>query len=224
MSTKEWGTLSSNFNIYMLLPEGLPVSNLNGQLAAFNKKYYKVINDNLRSNFLQPLSEVHFDNRFENFGDHVTTKSVLWTLSLIGVFILLMACVNFINLSTAQAVKRSKEIGVRKVLGSNRKQVFSQVIGETFIIVVISVLVAFGIAELAKPYLSHISSLPDDISFLNIQTIVFLIGLIIIVTLLSGFYHTNNGLPLPTSNTDFLANSVFRFLNTQLSCQCFVNQ
>lgn len=188
MSTEHWGSTTSNFNLYMLLPESLSMEKMNNQMAAFSKKYYKSRNGNVRTNFLQPLGEVHFDNRFENFGDHVISKSTIWTLSLIGLFILIMACINFINLSTAQAVKRSKEIGIRKVLGSNQKQVFAQVVGETAIIVVISVVLALAIAKLSMPYLGHIATLPDTLSLINGKMLLFIAILIITVTVLSGFY------------------------------------
>ncbi|MEO8111849.1 MAG: FtsX-like permease family protein, partial [Ginsengibacter sp.] len=124
----------------------------------------------------------------ENFGDHVTAKSTLWTLSLIGIFIIIMACINFINLSTAQAVGRSKEIGIRKVLGSYRWQLFSQVIGETGIIVFTSLIFAMGIALLCLPFIKHIASIQESLSFFNWQTIAFVLALFIVVTILSGLY------------------------------------
>ena len=67
--------------------------------------------------FLQPLSEIHTDTRFQNFGGRVVSKVTLLSLSLIGILLLLTACINFINLNTVLIVKRSKEAGVRKTLG-----------------------------------------------------------------------------------------------------------
>ena len=115
---------------------------INAQLVQFSKQNYKEDQASKRTNFLQPLSELHFDSRFGNFGDHTISKATLWTLSLIGMFIIIMACINFINLSTAQAVGRSKEVGIRKVLGSDRLQLFGQVMGETFFIVIIAMVLA----------------------------------------------------------------------------------
>jgi hypothetical protein len=168
---KEWGSTSSSFQVYMLVPENVSIANINSQLAQFSKKHYKTRNASVRSNYLRPLSEVHFDTRLENFGDHVTSKSILWTLSLIGIFIIIMACINFINLSTAQAVGRSKEVGIRKVLGSNRKQLFSQVIGETGVIVIASAILSIGIAILFIPFIKHISSIQESLSLFNLQTL-----------------------------------------------------
>src|SRR5262249_51808604 len=135
-----------------------------------------------------PLSNLHFDNRFDMFGDHTSSRSTLWTLTLIGIFIIIMACINFINLATAQAVGRSKEVGIRKVLGSNRKQLFLQVMGETGMVVIIAGIAAIGIAILCLPFIKHIASINEQLSLLNVQTIAFLLGIIAVVTLLSGLY------------------------------------
>ncbi len=183
-----WGATTSNFQVFMLLPENISVDNVNSQLIAFDKKNYSNRKRIERSNFLQPLSEVHFDKRFENFGDHTTSKSTLWTLTLIGIFIILMACINFINLSTAQSVNRSKEIGIRKVLGSYRRQLFSQVIGETAVIVAAAIIFAICMALLALPFIKNVASINEPLSFLNWQTIGFLLVSAVIVTILAGFY------------------------------------
>ena len=95
-------------------------------------------------------------------GDHVTNKCTLWTLALIALFILVMACINFVNLSTVQAVNRSKEIGVRKVLGSSRWNLLWQILGETALVVIASIFLAIGLAELCLPYIKHVSSITED--------------------------------------------------------------
>ncbi|HRI21064.1 MAG TPA: FtsX-like permease family protein, partial [Panacibacter sp.] len=141
-----------------------------------------------RSQLLQPLSDIHFNLHYGNFGDHSTSKPILWTLAFIGVLIIVMASINFVNLSTAQAVGRSKEVGIRKVLGSKRSQLIGQVMGETFLIVLFSALIAVGIAKLAMPYLSHVASVPENISLLTVNSLIFLICVLIVVTLLSGVY------------------------------------
>ena len=186
--SKEWGATTSNFQVFMLLPKNVSASKINTQLLAFSDKHFGDRKRTKRINFLQPLSDVHFDQRFENFGDHVTARSTLWTLSLIGIFIIIMACINFINLSTAQAVGRSKEIGIRKVLGSYRWQLFFQVIGETAIIVFTSVLLAIGIAILCLPFIKHIASIQESLTFFNWQTAAFILSLTLIVTIFAGLY------------------------------------
>ena len=185
----KWGATTSNFQLFMLLPKNISPAEVNKRLVAFsNKSYEQRGKGQERIHFLQPLSDVHFDNRFGGFGDHVTERSTLWTLSLIGIFIIIMACINFINLSTAQAVKRSKEIGIRKVLGGYRWQLFWQVMGETIFIVIISVLLAICIATICLPFIKHIASISEPLTILTIPSLLFLFGLIIVVTLFAGLY------------------------------------
>jgi len=184
----DWGNTTSNFQLFMLLPSGISSSSIEQQLLTFSKKHYTGDPHSIRKNFLQPLNEVHFDNRYSNLGDHVTSKSTLWTLSLIGVFIIIMACINFINLSTAQAVGRSKEVGIRKVLGSNRRQLFWQILGETGIIVLVSTALAIVLAAICMPYIKHVASITETINLFNWQTAAFMGIIIITVTALSGFY------------------------------------
>jgi putative ABC transport system permease protein len=185
----KWGATTSNFQLFMLLPKNISPAEVDKRLVAFsNKNYEQTGHGQQRINFLQPLSEVHFDNRFGGFGDHITERSTLWTLSLIGIFIIIMACINFINLSTAQAVKRSKEIGIRKVLGGHRWQLFWQVMGETVLIVIISVLLAICVATICLPFIKHIASISEPLTIITIPTLLFLCTLIIVVTLFAGLY------------------------------------
>jgi len=186
----EFGNVTSSFQTFMLLPSNVSPETINKQLIGFSNEHYNKDNKQIDKtfNFLQPLSDIHFDTRIGTFGDHVTSETTLWTLALIGVFIIIMACINFINLSTAQAVKRSKEVGIRKVLGSNRKQLFWQVIGETFIIVVTAVMLAFIVATICMPYIKHIASIQEQLSLFNLSTITFIVAIILIVTILAGTY------------------------------------
>jgi putative ABC transport system permease protein len=182
-----WNSITSNFQVFMLLPKNISAANVNHQLLQFSKKNYQQ-KRNTRINFLQSLSDIHFDKRIVSYGDHMSSKSTLLTLSLIGIFILIMACINFINLSTAQAVGRSKEIGIRKVLGSNRKQLFGQIIGETSFLVFTSVLIAMGIALLCLPFIKNVALIPETPGIFNWQTILFLIALSLGIIILAGTY------------------------------------
>jgi len=184
-----WNSTSSNFNIFALLPAAVTMADVNRGLLQFSNTHYKPLHTtSVKTNFLQPLSTIHFDRRFESLGDHTTSRATLFTLSIIGIFIILMACVNFINLATALSVNRSKEVGIRKVLGSNRAQLFKQVMSETAVIVGISVLVSLGIAYLVLPYIKHIASIEEQLNLLTSTTIGMVTGIGIIVTLLAGLY------------------------------------
>src|SRR6185312_2280165 len=117
--TDKWGSVTSSFQSFMLLPSNIAEASINKRLLAFSNEHFNADKKDIFKTylFLQPLSDIHFNKRIGNFGDHITSLTTLWTLSLIGIFIIIMACINFINLSTAQAVRRSKEVGVKKVLG-----------------------------------------------------------------------------------------------------------
>ena len=186
--SKEWGSLSSNHQVYVMLPQNANVNAIKNQLKTFTSKHFNPNARNQRAEILQPLSEMHFDYNYGTLGDHSTSKTILWTLALIGVLIIIMASINFINLSTAQAVGRSKEVGIRKVMGSSRGQLIRQVMGETLMIVFFSIILAVIIAKVSLPYLSNVASVPKDISLFSMGSIAFLSGVLIIVTLLSGTY------------------------------------
>jgi len=187
--SKEWNSTSSSEQLYILLPPNQSLASINTLLAQFNKEHFNQGNRLIRRTvFLRPLSILHYDSRMDNMGDHVTSKTTLWTLSLIALFILVMACINFVNLSTVQAVNRSKEIGVRKVLGSSRWDLLWQILGETSLLVIASVLLAIGLAELCLPYIKHVSSITETISLFSWQTVIYLTILFIIVTLMAGLY------------------------------------
>lgn len=183
-----WGNVSSNHQIYITLAAGESKKNIETQLLSFTKKHLKNEGNNGRNFLAQPMSEFHFDSRYISLGDHSTSKPVLWTLSLIGVLIIIMASINFVNLTTAQAIGRSKEVGIRKVLGGSRSQLVRQVFGETFLIVLISVLLAVWVAWMARPGLSYVANTPADISLLTNTNLLFLLSVLITVTLLSGAY------------------------------------
>jgi putative ABC transport system permease protein len=187
--SRDWGNTSSNEQLYVLLSAGESVSAINRSLEKFSRDQFPHGNrGRKRTIFLRPLSGLHFDTRMENMGDHVTNKSTLWTLSLIAGFILIMACINFVNLSTVQAVNRSKEIGVRKVLGSSRWNLLGQILGETSFIVLASILLAIGLTQVCLPYIKHIASINETVSLFHWQTGAYLLGVFVTITLLAGLY------------------------------------
>ncbi len=186
---KDWVSTFGDNSCYILLPNNVSVSHFNADLKAMAKKR-KPAPYNVSQYFaLQPLADLHYNGEIGTFTGHTFGKQLLNVISLIGVFLLVIACVNFINLATAQAVNRSKEVGIRKVLGSNRKQLAVQFITETFIITVFAVILAIAIARIAVPFLNDLLQLKLNTSFLAEPVLwLFLAGIIIVVTLLSGLY------------------------------------
>jgi putative ABC transport system permease protein len=184
----DWVTTYGSAYTFVVLLQELPVDKFNTELKAFAKKH-KPAEYAADALIAQPLKEMHYDDRFGNFTGHTFSHSLINALSLIGLFLIVIACVNFINLATAQAVKRSKEVGIRKVLGSNQKQLAMQFLGETALIVFIAIIVAIIIGELALPSLNSLLEVKMTINFIsNPVLLLFVLAVGISVTLLSGIY------------------------------------
>ena len=178
---------NSDFGCYVLLPPNISVDNFNQQLRAYSQKMESP--DNKDSYIIQPLSAVHYDTQTGDYSNKTISRQLLNVLWLIAAFILLIACVNFINLSTAQAVNRAKEVSVRKVLGSNKSQLQIQFIIETFLIVISAVILAGVITILALPYINQLLELSLSFNKLNNTAIIlFLLTVTIVVTALACFY------------------------------------
>src|SRR5512133_188342 len=142
---------NSDFCCYVLLPPNISVENFNQQLRAYSLKMESPVNKD--THVLQPLSAVHYDTQTGDYSNKTISRTLLNVLWLIAAFILLIACVNFINLSTTQAVNRAKEVSVRKVFGSYKSQLQIQFIVETFLIIISAVILAAVITILALPHL-----------------------------------------------------------------------
>ncbi|MCB9277243.1 MAG: ABC transporter permease, partial [Lewinellaceae bacterium] len=185
-----WGSCSSNNQVYALLRNPGQMDAAQRVLAGVGAEEYKSRNGRKsRKHILQPLSELHFDERYGHSGTHQVSKSRLRILSGIGILILVMACFNFINLATAQSALRAKEVGVRKTLGGQRLQLAGQFLSETGIIVVLAILLGANLAALCSPLLKYVSDVPGDMPFLTNPAVWgFLAVLAVLVTLLAGLY------------------------------------
>ncbi|WP_339876485.1 ABC transporter permease [uncultured Algoriphagus sp.] len=183
-----WGSFGSNFQVYLKLPEAENPEQVNQQLIAFAEKNYKDRGTSKKSFFLQAMNDIHFDTRFDPISGEMIRKGTIYTLGIIGIFILIMASINFVNLSTAQAIGKSKEVGIRKVMGGSRGQVVLQSFGETFIVVLISAVISTLAATILLPYLSKVAEVPESIPLITPTFLLFSIGIIFGVTLLSGLY------------------------------------
>lgn len=178
---------NTGFGCYVMMPPDIAVSNFNQQLSAYAKKVQSP--DNKDRHIIQPLTAVHYDTQTGNYSNKAISRELLNVLWLIAAFILLIACVNFINLSTAQAVNRAKEVGVRKVLGSNKAQLQIQFIMETFLLVTTAVILAAIATALVLPSVNQLLELSLSFNVLNNPTIIlFLLAVTIVVTALAGFY------------------------------------
>lgn len=183
-----WGNISDENYCFVQLNKKASVNQFNRMLDQFTDKHIKPVNPGY---FLsaQPLNEIHSDERYGNFNFTTFSKSLILALSIIGLFLLVIACVNFINITTAQAINRSREVGVRKVLGSSRAQLVLQFLGETGITTLLALIGAMIVVLLCVPFVNNLLNIHISLPVLYSAGFLFsILAALLVVTLLSGFY------------------------------------
>jgi len=183
-SDDSWGGISSSMQTFIKLKTGIDPGEVEKVMPAFVKKFRPTAK-NVHHYKLQPLGSMHFDAKYGGVMD----KRNLWVLTFIGLFLVVTACVNFINLATAQALKRAREIGVRKALGSMRFDLFWQFMSETALIT----LLGLGLAQLlvfgALPYVnSWFQSRLMISGIIDINYVSFCLMMFLVVSFFSGSY------------------------------------
>ena len=194
LSNPEWGNTSSASQLFLKLTDKSNSKTVQSELdkiVAQHQNPETVAFGQKRRFHMQPLNDLHFNPNYYtfDFNESRASKSVLISLGCIALFLLLLGCINFINLNTAQATQRSKEIGIRKTLGSSKKQLVAQFLGETFFLTFIagllSLALAFWLLRLFSDFIP--SGLKFEI-FSEPLVIALIFVLLILVTFLSGFY------------------------------------
>ena len=181
---EDWQWFTESKETYISIKNNTSKETLESQFPAFSKKYY---GENARyyQFHLQKLSDVHFNLDYNG----KIKKSTILFFALIGALLIVIACINFINLSTAHSFRRSKEIGIRKTLGSSQPQLFWQFITETAIVSGISVVLALFFAYMAIPVVNDWLAVKITFEqFFDFKTVIFVFILIIFTTLTAGFY------------------------------------
>ena len=142
------------------------------------------------SMYLQPVSSIHTTSDMANPGiGKPVSPTFLAILSLIAILIQIIACINFMNLSTARASKRAKEVGVRKVIGAGRKDLIAQFLGESFLFSLIAVLIAIPLLVLVLPFLNEITQVDISLDFFKDYRVgILLFSLVLITGLFAGSY------------------------------------
>jgi putative ABC transport system permease protein len=174
---------------YLLLREGASAPELERQMPDFIKKYYPEFIRPQITHYLQPLKDIHLHSRLDYEIEPNGNAGDIYIFSAIGLFILIIACINFMNLATARSAKRSKEVGIRKVLGAYRLQLIGQFLGESILLSFIAILLSLVFIELAMPLFNSISgkTLSTDI-FTSPHILVRLVAIGLFTGLISGTY------------------------------------
>jgi putative ABC transport system permease protein len=179
---------------FIVLPEGAQPSKT--LVAGLQGIYNRTINKELGKDShceleLQALTDIHFNAKYSDGGywvQHINNKW-LWFFGSVGLAVLLLACINFINLSTAQSLTRAKEVGVRKSIGAGKFQLINQFLQEALLLVFVSAVLGVAIAKLALPFVNQLSAKQISFDILNSPGLMaaLLIG-IVLTALLSGLY------------------------------------
>jgi len=187
-----WDDWMAYSHLYIKLAKGATVASAETQLKTilgkYNKNAYKDANNNMTFH-LQALEDIHFNTTYQGFGQRIASKKTLYGLLAIAAFLLLLGCINFINLTTAQAARRAKEIGIRKTMGSSKPQLIFQFLGETLFITVIATLLSAALTPVLLNMFKDFTPPGLRFDLLNQPAIiVFLFLLMITVSFLSGLY------------------------------------
>ncbi len=190
LDERGWGSVSDSDNCYFLVHESKSIDGIIARMPAFVTKYMGANDENAqqKSFIIQPLRELHSDMRFGTYNKKMPTIAAI-SFTVIGVFLLLTACVNFINLTTAEAVKRTKEVGIRKTLGSTRGQLILKFISETFLVTLMAMALSLALTQVALALLNPFLGLSIKLGLLNDYMLwIFLVLLTAGVSLFSGLY------------------------------------
>ncbi|MES2894281.1 MAG: ABC transporter permease [Bacteroidota bacterium] len=188
---KNWGNTNGSQQLWLKLANGTPAKQVEAQITALAKRNDKrEPGDNSKTwHALQPLSDLHFNGDYRGYDLPTAHKPTLYGLLAVALFLLLLGCINFVNLTTAHAAQRAREIGIRKTMGSTRKQLVIQFLTETFLLTFLATIISIALTPLIlKAFAGFI---PKELQFsLQAQPgiVLFLLAIMVVVTLFSGLY------------------------------------
>jgi len=199
--SQDW--LNNNIYTYFVLQKGVSAKAFEAKLKRLVVKYVgppleKALGITLEKfiaeggaygYFVQPLTDIHLHSNLEDEVEPNSDPIYVYIFSLIALVILVVACINFINLATARAARRTKEVGMRKILGSERAQLIRQFLAESFLISFLAVAVSLFMAELLLPWFGNLTGKPLGIDYFgNYFTIPLFVGLVVLVGFMAGIY------------------------------------
>jgi len=186
---KAWGW----FNVFTYIQTIADFKATTASLNALARKLTDIRNTNDPEHtkadiFLQPLTDIHLKSHYMLDVEGQGNVQHVHIFSIVAVFILLIACINFMNLSTAVARQRAKEVGLRKTVGAGRYQLILQFLTEYLFVAIIALCIGLGIAYLLLPYFNELSSKNISINILDVKTMGSLLSIAVVAGLISGFY------------------------------------
>jgi len=180
-----WESLS--YEAYALLSEDVDLAALKTKIDTLTTELYS---HGTYEFLLQPLSDVHLRSSFDHdvYGHSEPTDKYIRIFMIIGLFILLISVINYVNLSTARSTIRAREVGVRKVFGASRTQLIRQFMGESFLLCLVSYLIAMLIVEAALPSFNAFTGKEVNVDYSNVRFLFGVIAILVFTGILSGSY------------------------------------
>lgn len=183
-----WGSIWSDEHCYFLLKEGASIEQIEKRFPDFYKKHRGDENPDHVAFHAQTLASIHHDEKYSNYNYSTISYNQITVMSVIAIFLIITACINFINLVTAEAIKRSKEVGIRKTLGSSRGQLIAQFLGESALVTLISIMLAICVTQLSLTFLNVFLKKQLAIDFTDATLWFFILGVAVFVSFLAGLY------------------------------------
>ncbi|WP_162054352.1 ABC transporter permease [Pontibacter pamirensis] len=190
----EWG--NNSFPTYLLMPSEEEAKKVQAQLPAFLDRHLAGTDDadgekpsDYTNLYLQKLTDIHLRSNLDSELEANSDIDSITILSIVAIFILLVACINYINLSTARSTSRAKEVGVRKVIGAARHNLVFQFLLESILLVTIATILSLGIVEICLPWLNNFTGKEIDSNLFTDQWLLLLLFLLpVLVGVLAGLY------------------------------------
>ncbi len=183
-----WETSSNAVQCYIKLKEKTDPITFSEKIVDYLQEHKSENSPKVGKLLLQPLDDVHHNRDYLNYNGRVATPEEILALSVIGLLLILAASINFINLNTAQAIRRSKEIGIRKSLGGSRASLIAQFLSEAALVTLVAIALSLGIMELGLLGIEHIIGYSLPPTTYDPWLLVAILFLFVGVTLLAGLY------------------------------------
>jgi putative ABC transport system permease protein len=184
---ENWG--SNNFHTYILTPEGYDIAQFEARIPDFLTRHIGETANDFTAFPVQKLTDIHLKSNRDNEQKANGSESSVFTFSAIAIFLLMIACINFMNLSTARSTQRAREVGMRKVMGAYRQQLISQFLGESVLLGLLAMVLAIALVEVTLPAFNSFIGLDLTFDYLgNPLILVALFGLALVVGFFAGSY------------------------------------
>ncbi len=183
---REWG----NFNnrMFVKLREGVEVNEFNEKVEDVVKTHRKNGEGDDTHAFVYPIEDLYLYGKFDNGVNIGGRIEYIQIFGAVSIFVLVLACINFMNMATARSFRRAKEVGIRKVVGANKRSLIFQFIGESILITLFSLVLAVGLSQLLLPVFNELTNQSLYLDFQNLNYWLFGVLFLIVTSLLAGFY------------------------------------